>query len=197
MPARVGSFATWLLAFAWFPVGSTPFKGVAQAAPLSVNPQALAPSCTQGVQAPRPENQRILLSGLFQRPGSFTLQDAKSLPRASLVVSYRSHGQGQTHHFVGVRLWDVLQWAGLQLSPEHKNDVLRKCLIVRAKDGYTVVFGLGEIHPSFAARPYLLAWQKDGRPLEEPEGPFRIAVPGDLCGGRNVYGVVSLEVKEP
>lgn len=41
----------------------------------------------------------------------------------------------------------------------------------------------------------LLAWEQDGVPLVGDSGPLRLAVPGDLRGGRYVHGVVSIDVQ--
>lgn len=41
----------------------------------------------------------------------------------------------------------------------------------------------------------LLAWEQDGVPLVGDRGQLRLAVPGDLRGGRCVHGVVSIDVQ--
>jgi DMSO/TMAO reductase YedYZ molybdopterin-dependent catalytic subunit len=41
----------------------------------------------------------------------------------------------------------------------------------------------------------LLAWAEEGAPLSANEGPLRLVVPGDLRGGRYIYGIVSIDVR--
>ena len=55
---------------------------------------------------------------------------------------------------------------------------------------------LGEIDPGFGNNPYLLAWDEDGQPLTGDDGPVRLVTPGDVKGGRYVYGVDKLEVRD-
>jgi len=43
-----------------------------------------------------------------------------------------------------------------------KNDRLRMCLVVTAKDGYEAVVSWGAMNPAFGAYRYLLAWEEDG-----------------------------------
>jgi hypothetical protein len=52
-------------------------------------------------------------------------------------------------------------------------------VLVEATDGYRVAISLLEIDPATAGRNVLLADRKDGKPLEEKEGPYRLVVPDD------------------
>ncbi len=50
---------------------------------------------------------------------------------------------------------------------------------MQALDGYQAVFALPEIDPEFTDRVILLATAKDGSPMPDAEGPFRIVRPGE------------------
>ena len=52
---------------------------------------------------------------------------------------------------------------------------------------YRVVIALPEIDPAFTDKKFVLAFLKDGKPLDEKEGPYRIVIPDekgwhDGCG---------------
>jgi hypothetical protein len=66
--------------------------------------------------------------------------------------------------------------------------------MVRAADGYMVVFALAEVDPAFAVREIILADKRDGQPLDAKEGPFRIVAPGHKRPARWARQVVELRV---
>ena len=63
-----------------------------------------------------------------------------------------------------------------------------------ASDGYAVVLSEGEVDPDFEGKTVLLAYAKDGKPLNPSDG-VRLVVPGDHHGGRAVRDVVKIEVQ--
>jgi len=70
---------------------------------------------------------------------------------------------------------------------------LRHYLLVTGRDGYQIVVSMGEIDPDFEAKPAILAYDRDGKPLGA--NGLRIVIPGDKHGGRMVHDVVHIEVK--
>jgi hypothetical protein len=48
--------------------------------------------------------------------------------------------------------------------------------------------------PAFSDRVILLADRRDGKPLDNREGPLRLIVPGDKRHARWIRGVTTLEV---
>ena len=88
----------------------------------------------------------------------------------------------------------MLQLAGVTLGAQLKGDNLTKYLLVQAADGYEAVFALPELDPAFTDRVLFLADQRDGQPLPDNEGPYRIVVPGEKRHARWVRQVVTLKV---
>ena len=68
---------------------------------------------------------------------------------------------------------------------------------VDAVDGFVAVLGAMELDSTFKARPVLLAWERDGVPLDAHFGPFQLIVPEDLRHSRNVRNVGRVEVIAP
>jgi len=96
--------------------------------------------------------------------------------------------------FDGVALSAVLKLAGVAAGGKMKGPQLTQALLVEASDGYKVVFALAEVDPDFAKREILLADKRDGKPLDEKQGPFRIVAPGDERPARWVRQVTTIKV---
>jgi DMSO/TMAO reductase YedYZ molybdopterin-dependent catalytic subunit len=185
MKARIG-FASFCLALlmAVFTVAAP--SALRSASALQASPEA----------SPAAGADTVELTGLVETPGQLTVADLQTLTAETVDVTFQAAGNEQKHTYTGVRLWDVLDRAKLKLNPDNKNDQLRKYVVLSAKDGYEVVISLGEIDPGFGHQPYLLAWDEDGAPLTGEDGPVRLVTPGDIKGGRYVYGVIKIEVRD-
>jgi hypothetical protein len=68
---------------------------------------------------------------------------------------------------------------------------------VEAADGYKVVFALAEVDPAFATREIILAFKRDGKPMDAREGPLRIVAPGDKRPARWIRQVTTLKIVTP
>jgi hypothetical protein len=114
------------------------------------------------------------------------------LPEAEQEVAYDS-GRGPVRaRLLEVPLWSVLQAAGV-LDGMDGRQRIRRVLKVTGRDGHVAALALAEIDPDFAAKPVLLGWRIDGRPL--PGSELRLALPGDRRGGRNVRDVVRIALE--
>ena len=71
---------------------------------------------------------------------------------------------------------------------------LAYCLLVGAADGYHAVIALPELDPAFTDKQVLLAFLKDGKPLDEKEGPYRIVIPEEKRMARWVRQVNTLKI---
>jgi hypothetical protein len=67
-------------------------------------------------------------------------------------------------------------------------------LVVGAIDAYKVAFALAEVDPAFATREIVLADRRDGKPLDDKEGPLRVVAPGDKRPARWVRQVITLRI---
>ena len=52
-------------------------------------------------------------------------------------------------------------------------------VVARAPDGYRVLFSLTEFDAAFSNRVILLVDRRDGKSLDNREGPLRLVVPDD------------------
>jgi len=135
----------------------------------------------------------VAVTGQVQHPTTLTAADLEKLPAASVAISLGPDRGPQSANYTGALLWTVLSNAS-PIDAPGKNAKLRHTYLVTASDGYAVSLSEGEIDPDFEGKSVLLAYAKDGKPLDPADG-IRLIVPGDHKGGRAVRGVVKIDVQ--
>jgi len=119
--------------------------------------------------------------------------DLEALPHIKVTASEHSSGPVV---FEGVSLKSVLEKAGVTFGEAMKGPRLANCLLVEAADGYRVVLALPELDPAFTDKQTALVFLRDGKPLGEKEGPYRIVIPDDKRMARWVRQVTALKIVE-
>jgi len=141
----------------------------------------------QGVQ-----EGTLRVEGEVSQPLTFQAADLAKLKRTE--VKAKDHDEKE-HSFSGYVIADILQQAGAAMGPQLRGKNMNKYLLVKAKDGYQVVFALAELDSGFTDRTILLADRQDGKPIPADKGPFRIIVPGEKKHARWTWGVTSFLVR--
>ena len=106
---------------------------------------------------------------------TLTAADLSKLPQHTVPTS--EHDTPVT--FEGVLLSDLLAKVTMPAGENLRGKALAQYLVVEAADGYRTVFALPELDPAFTERRVYLVTKRDGKPLSEKEGPFRIVVPDE------------------
>jgi hypothetical protein len=75
-----------------------------------------------------------------------------------------------------------------------KGKRLTNCLLVEAADGYRAVIALPELDPAFTDKQTILALLRNGKPVDEKEGPYRIIMPDEKRMARWVRQVTTLKI---
>jgi len=119
--------------------------------------------------------------------------DIEGLPHVKVTASEHSSGPVG---FEGVTLKSILEKAGISFGESLKGKRLSSCLLVEAADGYRVVIALPELDPAFTNKQTLLVFLRDGKPLGEKEGPYRILIPDEKRMARWVRQVTTLKIVE-
>jgi hypothetical protein len=114
------------------------------------------------------------------------------LPRVK--VEAKEH-DNPTATYEGVLLGSILERAGVPRGEKLRGKALRAIVVITASDGYEVVFTLPDTDPAFTDRLIVLADKKDGKPLPEKEGPFRIVAPAEKRPARWIRNVKTIAVK--
>jgi hypothetical protein len=117
--------------------------------------------------------------------------DLEALPHVKVMASEHSSAPV---NFEGVTLKSVLEKAGVTFGESIKGKRLSNCLLVEAADGYRVVIALPELDPAFTDKAIVLALLRDGKPLDEKEGPYRIVIPDEKRMARWIKQVTTLKI---
>ena len=124
------------------------------------------------------------------KPTVLARVDIEALPHIKVAASV----SGTSTTFEGVALEAVLEKAGVEFGQTLKGKRLASCLLVEAADGYRVVIALPELDPAFTDKQVVLVFLKDGKPLDEKEGPYRIVMPDEKRMARWVRQVTMLKI---
>ena len=96
--------------------------------------------------------------------------------------------------YTGVLLRTVLEKAAAPMGKTLRGKSLASYIVAKARDGYSVVFSLGELDEAFGNQKILLAYKREGKPLFGYQGPFRIVCPNDKAGARSLRMLDSIEL---
>ena len=116
--------------------------------------------------------------------------DIEALPHVKVTTG----ASGVSTTFDGVPLKAVLERGGVGFGETLRGKRLASCLLVEAADGYRVVIALPEIDAAFTDKQIVLAFLKDGKPLDDKDGPYRIVMPDEKRMARWVKQVTALKI---
>lgn len=133
----------------------------------------------------------LTISGDVTKSLTLKASDLTAMAHTEVMATDKD---GTAHRYSGVPVVDLLRQSGATLGGELRGKNLTKYVLVKAGDGYSVVFALPELDPEFAARVILLADAVDGKPLAQGVGPYRIIVPNEKKPARWIRDVKSIEV---
>jgi hypothetical protein len=135
--------------------------------------------------------QQLVVQSESGKQAALTRADIEALPHVRLSVAEHS---ATTVSFEGVAVKSVLEKAGITFGESMRGRRLTRCLIVEAADGYRVVIALPELDPAFTDKQIVLAFSRDGKRLDEKEGPYRIVIPDEKRMARWVRQVTALKI---
>src|SRR5262245_36932996 len=119
----------------------------------------------------RAQEIAITVTGEVKTPLKLGLAEIREMP--GMKVTAKDH-DGTTASYEGVALQEILRRAGVPQGESLRGDALTLCLLVKAADGYNVLFALTELDSLFTDRQVLLAYRRDDKPLEATAGPLRL-----------------------
>ena len=146
-----------------------------------------------GLVITRAQNENastLAIAGDVPHPLMLSEADLQSLPR--VTVTFTDHGTTTTYD--GVLVSELLKRAGAPLGSDLRGAALATYVLAGAKDGYQVVFSLGELDPDLSRSRIIVADRADGKPIDDGHGPFRIVSPQDTRGARSIRMLQRLEV---
>ena len=135
--------------------------------------------------------QQLKVIGDVPKPLTLTADDLAKMPRDT--VSIPEEG-GAKIAYEGVQLREILKLAGMPQGHDMRGKALATYIVAKAHDGYQVVFTPGEMDPEFGNASILVADKREGKPLFDYQGPFRLVVANDKAGARGVRMLEAIEV---
>jgi DMSO/TMAO reductase YedYZ molybdopterin-dependent catalytic subunit len=132
---------------------------------------------------------KLTISGDISAPLTLTSADLAAMPRETIELTEEEGGKFK---YEGVPVQEILKKAGLPASIRGK--LLATYILASAKDGYQVVFSLGELDSTFGNEKVLIVDKRDGKPLFGYQGPLRLVVAGDKAGARDVRMLEKIEI---
>lgn len=141
--------------------------------------------------AQNPTKPFFSVEGEVLKPLKLTIENLSKLKQTEVKTKDKD---GKEHVFKGVQLADILDSAGVTLGSQLQGDNLAKYILIRAMDGYEVIFSLPEIDLEFTEQTILLAYLVDGNPLPKGEGPFRMVVPHDKKHAHWIRGISTIKI---
>lgn len=140
------------------------------------------------------QTAQISIEGLAGKSAVMTAQEMKQMPRQSITVTDPKTKAVQ--HYEGVLLSTVLAKVGAPTGKTLHGIEFRDYVEVCASDNYRVIFSLAELDPPTHANQVLLADTLDGKPMANPQGPFKLIAPDDIRPERWVRMVTHIRIQQ-
>jgi hypothetical protein len=138
----------------------------------------------------RAADQSIVVAQSVEQTHTIDIAMVEQLPAIEQKVSFLTgHGPEQAT-YTGALLWSVLDRAGLLGGDRRAR--LRRTILVTGRDGYAAALALAEIDPEFEGKQVLLAYRRDGQPMDGHT--LRLVVPADRHGGRSVRDIARIDL---
>lgn len=137
------------------------------------------------------QDLKLVVTGDVPTPLTLNASDLAAMPREHAEVAEQD---GQKTTYEGVSLQEILEKAGIPFGKQMRGKALAGYVLAEAKDGYAVVFSLGELDPDLGGTQVIVADKRDGKPLFPYQGPVRLVLPSDKEGARSVRMLETLEV---
>jgi DMSO/TMAO reductase YedYZ molybdopterin-dependent catalytic subunit len=154
----------------------------------------LAPLCI----AAAPSSDSVLIDGDGIQQTNLSLANLQQKEMEQISFEMR----GEKHTATATSLLALLQKIGLQTKVQmgqahdarQKNAFLHLAILVIGRDGYATVFGLPDLMPNFGNQQAYIAWDMDGKPLDDRHGPAELIIPNDSKPERWVRGIVEIKL---
>lgn len=146
--------------------------------------QGAAPSAAPAKAA----TDTLSVGGAVETPLTLSLVDLAKMPRTTVNINE----DGVIVPYSGVLLAEVMKRAGAPSGAKLRGKALATYLLCEAKDGYRAVLALAEFDADFSDNPILVADTRDGKPLFDYQGPFRLIAPRDKRAARGVRRLTKL-----
>jgi DMSO/TMAO reductase YedYZ molybdopterin-dependent catalytic subunit len=144
----------------------------------------------------------LSIKGAVKDQQVFSISDLKKMPSFFLKDHYLIKEKATGHEsgeellslasYRGVLLRDLLLETGMKYKRKWEPGVLVKVRDINNKE---IVFSFGEIFYSSIGRSILVAWEKNGKPIEFKTGAGELVISTDLRAGRKLDEIKEIVVE--
>lgn len=130
------------------------------------------------------------LAAAAMQPVPVTAELLAGLPDAQATFTAHDKTQACT----GPTLASVIGKMGVPTGKDVRGEALATGIVAKARDGYTVLFSIGELDTMLGASKAIVATKCEGKALAAEDGPYRLLVPGEQRAARSVRQLESLTI---
>ena len=134
---------------------------------------------------------QLSVSGDVPSAVTLSADDLAQLPHDAISIDEED---GTKTAYQGVPLQAILAKAGIPIGHGLRGKGLAAYVLATAKDGYQMIFSMGELDPDFGNAHIIVADKRNGAALFGYQGPLRLVVAGDKHGARGVRMLEKLQV---
>ena len=120
--------------------------------------------------------------------GSVSTLPAKEVTRLA-PTTITVDDKGLTNIYEGALLTDVLLSLGIPTGEALRGTAAAMFVLVEGRDTAKATFSVAELDPTLSTKRVYLVWKRNGSPLADGEGPYRIIVPDEKRAVRWVRAV--------
>jgi DMSO/TMAO reductase YedYZ molybdopterin-dependent catalytic subunit len=122
-----------------------------------------------------------------------SVNDLKSLPSISVpwaLMAGDCEGFGGIFSFKGATLKSLMSYFGGKECPVDYD----RYVLISSEDGFCATFSMGELYNSRLSDNIVIAYEKDGKTLDEKDGFAMSVVKEDSTGGRSVKRIQKIDI---
>jgi len=171
-----------------------PVKHMASRALLVFVSVMLMLPCTTVMGAQSQSGEGVWFTGLFERERFMPLSELMKMEPRYVTVTMVGHSKGYIERctYKGTPLKEAMLAAGYKGS-RGPDDGIEDIIRVIGLDGYGCVLSWTEVFDQDNSMNIILAYEKDGKPLDKDEGPVRLVTANDNYVGRYIKNVAQID----
>ncbi|HEY4347856.1 MAG TPA: hypothetical protein VGM80_09725, partial [Gaiellaceae bacterium] len=147
------------------------------------------PACGASGLIPNPAKGTVVVNGDVASPLALTMDQLAALPQVTQTDTFLQGTTPNTNTVSGPTLYSIIQAARPRFLACDKTDNQRFYVeVTSSEDGVSALVSWTEIDPSLDNIPDLMALVNNGIPVLNTDTGPRLTTPGDIRGGRYIFG---------
>jgi hypothetical protein len=128
---------------------------------------------------------KIVVTGDVPTPLTLSASDLAAMPHERIELNEEDAG---VTAYEGIPIQEIFKKAGL------RGRMLAGYVLAHARDGYEVVYSMGELDPEIGSTRLYIADKREGKPLFAYQGPVRLIATTDKKEARSARMLERLEI---